>query len=363
MGVYSYQTKAGIRYWYKVKSHGVLLFKKGFLTQSDAQAAMRKALRLRAKGRFAACPRVSTLCRAFLDSYALSYKESTVYKMRHAVGKYVIGLFPDVPIGLLTEEDFSRWRKAVQDCPNQDKNFLLSVLRRVFGFARDHYPYKDKFDLFLPLFRDYAIKAPFQPQKKERFLTPDEFIRFLKAVKEPSLRLMFLLAFVTGIRIGEARGLTPRAFKDGKMAIFRQVSKTCPDRFVSPKTASSNRVYDLPPSLWNKIQTWIQGNRLKDDDFVFFSFLGFPFVPVGESTIRREILMACKISGVKPFSFHAFRHSDATYLHGEGIRTLDIAKYLGQSDSSVTERVYIGQTDESKKAIQSVWDAFLYGLI
>lgn len=375
-GIGSYKTKKGLRFWFKVKIGHHVVVRGGFLKAYDAKIARSDVISRYRGESLRDCPTFNVLCDVYSERHLKEVKLSTAYQFMGIVKNYFKGHIPNKRIDLINYLDFSDWWEWVKSQPIKKKNYLLRILWNMFDFASVEYFYFGKEYKRLIPYKDYSIKDPIGVQTKAKVLSVEQMVSFMKAVKDEKFKLMFLLAFVTGMRISEVRGLIGRAFDGRKLYVFQQVSKfgkkalvnsgivpknkasVIPDKpiFVSPKSRNSNRFYVLPKSLSFALNSWISKYAIKDDDFIFFSQSGDKGFPVAERTVNRKLDDAIKESGVPRITFHKFRHSDATLLHDMGLDDTSIAMYLGHKSADVTREFYIHQTDKKEEDISNDLD-------
>lgn len=370
-GIGSYKTKHGTRYWFKVKVGNHIVVKGGFLRSEDARIARADVVSEYRGNSLKECPYFNLLCDTWLKRHCKEVKVSTGYQLRGLVKNYIKDRIPNKRIDLLNYLDFSDWWDWVCEKPIKKKNYLLHILWEMMDFANVEYFYFGKEYKRLIPFKDYSIKDPFVDKTKRQVLSIEEMGRFMKAVGDRKFKLMFLLAFMTGMRISEVRGLVRKAIVGNHLYVYQQVSRIGKKALVNsgliskkevskagnvsllvpPKSLSSNRVYSLPKTLAEALSSWCSDYSLKDNDFVFFSQFGDYSKPVGERTVSRKLDDAIEKSGVPRITFHKFRHLDATFLHDMGLDDTSIALYLGHKNPEVTRDYYLHQSDQKEKTI------------
>lgn len=173
------------------------------------------------------------------------------------------------------------------------------------------------------------------------FWTFEEFSKFILFVDDIYWKLLFSVLYYYGLRIGELRGLRKDCFLADKVIINSTISnKTLQKGQVvsSTKTYSSNRVFPMLDHIWN---LYIQFQKIYyfKSDYIFYSVEGSSMV-VGETSIRRNLLKYCDLSGVRYIKPHSFRHSCASLLINAGMDALQVCDWLGHSSPTVTLSVY-----------------------
>jgi integrase len=146
-------------------------------------------------------------------------------------------------------------------------------------------------------------------------------------------QLFELLAF-TGLRIGEALGLTwtDGDFERDVLRVHRQLSRY--REHASLKTQAGRReIVRLPPR-------WIASPYKGPDDFIFCT-------PTGRCLDYRKVgdafRLAVRRTGIREdgrLSLHSLRHGFASLLIAEGLDIVFVSRQLGHADASVTLSVY-----------------------
>ena len=230
-------------------------------------------------------------------------------------------------------------------------------LRQISEFARIRYKLDntDLLRLFVP--KDYSIR---HVQKRAYVLSVNDFSKMIAFEDKPLFRLLFVLAFVGGLRVGEVRGLCVDSFdfERGTMEIFRQVVNISTGQFLTcPKTDSSIRLVRLPRMVIDMVREYISENHLGGSLFLFSPRGGGKVI--GETTIDRELHRLQVLAGLPRFPFHCFRRSEASLLNDCGLSGETISDYLGHSSFDTTRRFYLGDTDEKRDQILKIMEAKL----
>lgn len=273
-------------------------------------------------------------------------KVSTFYKYRLMASKYFSLMPLKVLVSSMDSSLFLSWFGSL-DCSLNVRRRLVSMLDKVFQFCSsfcgvDNFSYRK---LVVP--KDYSIHQV----KEDYILSIDDFRKFYSVISSSFWQCFFLLEFVTGMRIGEIRGLRFSDLDlDGcSVQVNHQatskvgVGKTI---LMSPKSPSSCRVYSLPNFLVQKL------NGLHGSDGYLFKGRSSK-VPIGVTTVYRVMRSYQDKAGLPHFVFHSFRKSEASYLNEIGISDVSIRDWLGHSSYAVTRKYYIRDTFEHKRKVSS----------
>lgn len=200
-----------------------------------------------------------------------------------------------------------------------------------------------------------------------RALTKEEITTFLVGAKERNSYYfpLFLFMLNTGVRIGEAGGITEDEIDQGKAHIVRTVARNEDGGyyFQKPKTAAGKRNIPLNEDARkaiamqreNLILLGLDKRPMKvvtpDADPVKYPRRPTMFCsPEGQLlrdyAVDREINRICKVKGIKRFTSHALRDTFATlYTESNPTEWKTLQKILGHKDADTTLNIYIHAVD------------------
>lgn len=186
----------------------------------------------------------------------------------------------------------------------------LGVLRAALKWADKNTPAQFEF--------------PPKPAPKERYLTRAEFEKLLAACASHHMKLFVLLALSTAGRQGAILDLTwDRVDFDREL-----ISLAIPDDHGRRKGRAT-----VPMT---------QSVKKALEEAKVISVTPYVIEYAGErvGSVKHAFKRACdraKLEGVTP---HTLRHTAAVWLAESGTPMAEIARYLGHSDSRITEQVY-----------------------
>lgn len=173
----------------------------------------------------------------------------------------------------------------------------------------------------------------------------EEFFLFRQAAPE-EWRVFYDLMYFMGLRIGEARAITPADITYENGHAYLHITKSCDidGETDSPKSTSSTRTLLLPEEIEQGLMERIsRAYGLKPYERIFWER------PGGIYSITNR---ACETAGVRKISHHDMRHSCATNLVASGEYTLvDAARFLGHKNAFVTANTYAHSPQTHKAAI------------
>lgn len=198
-----------------------------------------------------------------------------------------------------------------------------------------------------------AVLRPVLPRTEAGFWEPSEagaFIRHETVTAHP-LYIAYYLTLNLGLRLGELRGLQWGDLVDlrdregnalphvhvQRQAIDDRAEPTLTDRL---KTATSDRYIPLPRSTLALLEDWriAQAAAAGPQDLIVTTERG---TSPSTGHVRKEFYALCKVAEVRRIKLHELRHTAGSLWLESGVPLMRVSRWLGHSDTRVTERVYI----------------------
>ncbi|HBP86124.1 MAG TPA: hypothetical protein DD706_00330 [Nitrospiraceae bacterium] len=189
----------------------------------------------------------------------------------------------------------------------------LALLKHLFSYAvRENWLEKN------PVSR---IKMERENNARDRVLDPEEFTR-LQVHSAPHLQAVNLMAYQTGMRLGEILHLTWN-YVDFKANVIRL-------RAEDTKT-NEGRLVPLTAELTTMLKDLYKVRYLGEEHV---------FLVKGHSvnSIKTAFNGACDRANIRGFHFHDFRHTAVTNMRRAGIDHLTIMKITGHKTLDVFKR-------------------------
>src|SRR5574344_115449 len=188
--------------------------------------------------------------------------------------------------------------------------------------------------------RKAIIKGKTASKKKQKFLNQFDLHTLLSSLKLDegiNWDWFILLVAKTGLRFSEALALTPKDFDFSHQAL--SVSKTWNYKdkggFQPTKNKSSVRKVQLDWQTVIQFTELIKG--LPEDKPIFVK----DDVMVYNSTLNNYIGKKCKKAKLPIISIHGLRHTHASLLLFAGVSIASVARRLGHSNMTTTQKTYL----------------------
>lgn len=278
------------------------------------------------------------LFRTYYRDWIKTYKEGAIRKVTMdkylLTAKWLDRLVPTLPLEDLTRSAYQQLlndyakhheRQTTMDFHHQLKGAILDAVDEGM-LARD------------PT-RKAVIKGVQPRDKKPKYLNQFELHKLLETLRLEewiNWDWMILLIAKTGIRFSEALAVTPRDFDFSRQSL--SISKTWNYKegggFLPTKNRSSNRKVQIDWQLIIQFSTLIKG--LPPDDPIFVHT-----EKVYNSTANHILARRCTEAGVPQISIHGLRHTHASLLLFAGVSIASVARRLGHSSMTTTQKTYL----------------------
>ena len=186
--------------------------------------------------------------------------------------------------------------------------------------------------------RKAIIKGKPPRDKKIKYLNQYELHKLIENLDlgtEINNDWLILLIAKTGMRFSEALALTPRDFDLAHQVL--SVSKTWDYKgkggFLPTKNKSSVRKIPLDWQTVIQFASLIKG--LPEDQPIFIKG------KVYNSTINDRLERHCSKAGIPIISVHGLRHTHASLLLFAGVSIASVARRLGHSNITTTQKTYL----------------------
>jgi len=195
--------------------------------------------------------------------------------------------------------------------------------------------------------------APTVRTKPKVFFDAEQAQALLTALKGSPVENLVRFTLATGVRIGEATGLTwPHVDLSRKECrIEQQMQRVGGELVLKPlKTDKSRRTM---PMVGHSLQA-VQDEKARQtleawhnpNSVVFLNPFGRPFDPKYVDVKLKEALAKAKLPVT---GMHSLRHSAATFMLMAGLNMHQVSRYLGHSQIALTSNLYGHVLDDSMR--------------
>lgn len=202
-------------------------------------------------------------------------------------------------------------------------------------------------------------------RKEIKPLSTKEVKRFLEAVSEHKYRDIFLFTLFTGVRQGEALGLTWDCvdFDNGTVVINKQLQLKRGSggiyELIPTKSSTTRTLY--PPQLVMGIlrDLWSPDVKYNEWNLVFVNEQGGH---LGASAILKSFKRLVKRIGIPDARFHDLRHTFAVISLQEGDNIKTVQRALGHATVAFTLDVYGHVSQEMRENSKRRMDKYIQNL-
>ena len=288
-------------------------------------------------------------------------KPATKQRYREIAHKHLRRLLGDVPLSRLRKSHVDALVVALRHEGLADTSIRLAytVLRAVLADA-----------VLDGLIADNAAaraKRPGVARREARHLSADEVMKILSAAADERYRNVLVLIATTGLRRGEALGLSWRHVDLTAKVLKVVATANVVDgqlEISEPKSGRSRRTVPLSPAAVTllKAQRAAQaeqqlraGEAWTGTGLVFTDELG---APVNPRAILRAVQRSAAKAGIEDVKVHTLRHSAAVAWLEAGVHIKAVADLLGHSSIAITGDIYGHASDAAtRSAVDGLSDA------
>lgn len=265
-------------------------------------------------------------------------KDSTINSYKKDYNNHIKDFFEKMNISSINIQNIREWAEKME---NQGlsiayMNKIHNILNKIFDFAIKNYSLSSNPSRIYGTFQEKKDKI-ITDDEKLRYITIDEFNKFISVIEDSLWKTFFIFAFYTGCRRGEIQALTWNDINFNKSEI--SINKTLYEEVKNKVTLTSvknnqNRKIKMSKTLTNALNEY-KNEMIKFSDFKesWFVFGNTRFLP--KTTIDRNKDKYFELSNVKRITMHEFRHSHVSLLINEYVKTskeknmkVDTAKFF-----------------------------------
>jgi integrase len=319
-------TKDG-RIWYFTKyKNGINHTSKKYLTKEECQKAESKFI---LKNENPINKRFDIVSEEYFNYIKQFRKESTLETYIQAYNKHIYPYFKSFYINQVNHQDIRNWAETMQKQGLNVRylNKIYSIIKCIFNYAISNYGLNYNPVLARGNFKEK--KEIVKDEEKLRYITKEEFDKFISVIDIPLWHCFFTTLYYTGARKGELLALTWNDinFNTKEISINKTLNAKLKGRIDITATKNYlNRKIKMSKTLYEELYSYYQDQKqYKDFNNNWYIFNGPVYLPL--TTIDRYKHKYFELSGVREITIHEFRHSHVSLLINEYIKS-------GQTDTT-----------------------------
>lgn len=341
-------TKDGRQWYFRKSKNGVQYNSKKYLTKEECLKAESKFI---LKNDNPINKRFDLIAEEYFDDSSKYKKTSTIVSYKYAYSTHIYPYFKDFYINNINTQDIRNWAEEMQEkgFKTDYLNKIYSLLRNIFEFALIKYDLK-----YNPvnIGRFKQKKEIKKDEEKIRYITKEEFDKFIEVVDDPLWHSFFITLYYTGARKGELLALTWNDidFNKNEISINKTLNTKIKGRIdLTPTKNYLNRKIKMSKTLKEELYSY-KKLQMKYKDFkeTWFIFNGTTYLPL--TTIDRYKHKYFIKSGIKEITIHEFRHSHISLLINEYLKS-------GQTD---TTKFFIMMSNRMGHSIEVMQKTYMH---
>ena len=319
-------TKDGRCWYFRKSKNGKQYNSKKFLTKEECSKAESKFI---LKNDNPINKRFDLVAEEYFKNLSQYRKGSTTETYKQVYNKYIYPYFKSSYINQVNHQDIRNWAEIVlkNEFSTEYMNKMFSLIKRIFDYGVNYYDLE-----YNPVVKIGNFKKKqeiVKDEEKLRYITKDQFDKFISVVDIPLWHTFFTTLYYTGARKGELLALKWNDIDWNKKEI--SINKTLYTKLkgrieTTPTKNYLNRKIKMSKTLYEELYSYYM-NQKKYTDFneSWFVFNGTTYLPL--TTIDRYKHKYFELSGVPEITIHEFRHSHVSLLINEYLKS-------GQTDTS-----------------------------
>lgn len=284
-----------------------------------------------------------------------NYSKGTICNYEGYLNKH-LGMFKLVPIKNITPALIQKWQRDLFSKGTSDH-----VFNGCIKFAKAAFNYAKKLEQINTNPFDKIKPKTIAPKLRKRF-SMEELKRIIDIceVQFPEYYCLFILAILTGARLGEYSALRPKDIDMNSKKIYVEKQITRGEEKNRTKKEASTRIIDISDKVLEIIQWHIETYNIGETDLMFKADKGGLMYAKWIERKFEKLLESCGYD--KKFCrVHDLRGQYVDILHLCGVPTSYISRQVGHSNSYVTERAYTQILKELSTEVNELMDKKIFG--
>lgn len=298
-----------------------------FLTKKEAQIAESLS---RTESKSQKYKRFSDIAIDYLNELSKIRKQSSVYTYKKDYKLHLEKFFGRMNIYTIDTSIIRIWASNMDNkgLSIAYKNKVYSLLKNIFDYAIKNYGLNINPAANYGRFQKNN-EGIIKDKDKLRYLTKDEFDKFISVVDDPLWHCWFMTAYYTGCRKGELLALSwdDIDFDNNIIIIDKTLNQEIKGKvYLSSNKTNHNRRIQLSKLLKEELLKYHEiVMKYSDYSDSWYVFGNSTYMP--KTTVDRYKKMYFSKSGVHEITMHEFRHSHVSLLINEYLKT-------GQTDTT-----------------------------
>lgn len=170
-------------------------------------------------------------------------------------------------------------------------------------------------------------------------------ILFKEFEKELTIsNVMLYLLLSTGLRVGEAYGLSWDDIDGNKLSVRRGYDYNYTRDFTDLKTVSSNRKILLSKECVTILKRYKMQFYKSHPEYLFLDIAKKP--AISRNGLAKNLKKICRINDLPALNIHSLRHTHCSLMIYKGVDIHYLSKRLGHKDVTITLSTYSHVVDE-----------------
>ena len=309
--IYKDKTKTldGRQYYFSKMINGKRYKSKHYLTKDEAVKEEAKYILNHKRVNRANFELIAEEYFDYLKTYT---KYSTIYTYTKDYNKHIYPYFARKDIFSINTLEYNLWYENMSKMNLSAKylNKINSLLRNIFDYAVKNYdlPYN-------PVVKSFKSQSKIIEDKdKIRYITKEEFDKFISKATDPMYKLLYMTLFYTGCRVGELLCLKwSDVFLEQKYISITKTLYKIHDNTPTTNKTNKNRQVSIPDVLLLELANY-KAIKKEYKDFSNDWYVFGDIKTLSTTQIARKKHQYFVGSGVKEITIHEFRHSHISNL-------------------------------------------------
>ena len=353
----THKTKDGRCFFFQVMIDGVRYKSKRYLTSQEAKQEEAKYI---LNHKQVSSVKFNVVAGCFFDEVKRIRKLSTYQTYIEVYDKHIKPYFDNLDLNSINVLKLKNFREKClkMNYSTRYLNKINNVLNLILDYGAANYGFVN----FNKALGNYQEKQDKVITEKIRYMTYDEYLKFISVIDDITYKTLFMFLYLTGVRIGECLALTFDDINNDTISINKTIYTKIKGTYTITSTKNNlNRIIKMDKSLYNQLNEYIAYMKsFTDFKSDWFLFGGSRFL--APTTITRYKHKYFELANVREITLHEFRHSHVSLLINQYLKTgnTDSTKFFLMMSSrmghtvDVMQRTYMHLFPQSQDSIVDI---------